>query len=66
MPVPDWAGALADEAIRQRDGVPSALYPATPREEDGSRDELEYWLCAVELFLFAASVGWISKDDWWH
>jgi hypothetical protein len=61
---PLWAQGLADEAIRERDCVPSTLYPSTPREEDGSLDDLLFWLLAVERFLFATSVGWIRKEDW--
>jgi hypothetical protein len=36
----------------------------TPREEDGSRDDLAYWLRAAERFLEAVKVGWISKKEW--
>ena len=66
MAAPDWAMKLALEAIRERDCEPSVLFPPTPREEDGSRDDLLYWLRAAERFLEAASVGWISKADWLH
>ena len=55
---------LALEAIRERDCEPSVVFPPTPREEDGGRDDLLYWLRAAERFLGAASVGWISKADW--
>jgi hypothetical protein len=55
---------LALEAIRERDCEPSVVFPPTPREEDGSRDDLLYWLRATERFLEAAKVGWIGKQDW--
>ena len=64
MPAPRWARKLAAEAVRERDGVPSVLFPPTPREEDGSRDDLLYWLRAAERFLDAVAVGWISKKEW--
>ena len=64
MPAPGWARKLAAEAIRERDCEPSVVFPPTPREEDGSRDELLYWLRAAERFLEAAKVGWIGKQDW--
>jgi hypothetical protein len=64
MPAPRWAKKLAAEAIRERDCVPCALYPPTPREEDGSRDDLVCWLRAAERFLEAVKVGWISKKEW--
>jgi hypothetical protein len=57
MPAPDWARALAEEAIRERDCEPSVLFPSTPRDEDGSRDELMYWLRAAERFLEAVTNG---------
>jgi hypothetical protein len=66
MPAPGWARKLAAEAIRERDCEPSVVFPPTPREEDGSRDELLYWLRAAERFLEAAKVGWIGKQDWLH
>jgi hypothetical protein len=40
------------------------LFPPTPREEDGSLDDLVYWLRAVERFLEAATNGWINKKEW--
>ena len=64
MPAPGWARELAAEAIRERDAEPSVLFPPTPREEDGSRDDLAYWLRAAERFLEAAAAGWISKKEW--
>ena len=64
MPAPRWARKLAAEAVRERDGVPSVVFPPTPREEDGSRDDLLYWLRAAERFLDAVAVGWISKKEW--
>jgi hypothetical protein len=64
MSAPDWARKLADEAIRERDCVPSVLFPSTPRDEDGTPDDLLYWLRAAERFLEAVQVGWISKQDW--
>jgi hypothetical protein len=66
MPAPDWARKLAAEAIRERDCEPSVVFPPTPREEDGSRDDLLYWLRAAERFLEAAKVGWTGKQDWLH
>ena len=63
-PAPRWARKLAAEAVRERDGVPSVLFPPTPRVEDGSRDDLLYWLRAAERFLEAVAVGWISKQEW--
>ena len=57
MPAPDWARKLADEAIRERDCEPIMLFPPTPREEDGSRDDLVYWLRAAERFLEACRSG---------
>jgi hypothetical protein len=53
MPAPRWARKLAVEAIRERDYEPHVLFPPTPREEDGSRDDLVYWLRAAERFLEA-------------
>ena len=64
MPAPRWARKLAAEAVRERDGVPSVVFPPTPREEDGSRDDLLYWLRAAERFLGAVAAGWISKKEW--
>ena len=64
MPAPGWAMKLALEAIRERDCEPSVVFPPTPREEDGSRDDLVYWLRAAERFLEAAKLGWIGKQDW--
>ena len=64
MPAPDWARKLAEEAIRERDCEPIVLFPPTPREEDGSRDDLVYWLRAAERFLEAVQVGRISKQEW--
>jgi hypothetical protein len=64
MPAPDWARALAEEAIRERDCEPSALYPPTPREEDASLDDLPYWLRAAERFIEAVTNGWVHKRDW--
>ena len=61
MPAPRWATTLATEAIRERDCEPSVVFPPTPREEDGSRDDLLYWLRAAERFLEAATNGWIDK-----
>jgi hypothetical protein len=64
MSAPGWARKLAEEAIRERDCEPSVLFPPTPREEDGSRDDLVYWLRAAERFLEAVQVGRISKQEW--
>jgi hypothetical protein len=64
MPAPRWARKLAAEAIRERDCAPSVVFCNTPREEDGSRDDLAYWLRAAERFLEAVKVGWISKKEW--
>jgi hypothetical protein len=64
MPAPHWARKLAAEAIRERDCEPSVLFPPTPREEDGSRDDLVYWLRAAERFLEAVKAGWIHKSEW--
>jgi hypothetical protein len=64
MPAPGWAHKLADEAIRERDCVPCTLFSPTPREEDGSRDDLLYWLRAAERFVEAVKVGWVHKSDW--
>jgi hypothetical protein len=64
MPAPDWARKLAAEAIRERDREPVVLFPPTPRGEDGSMDDLLYWLRAAERFLEAVKVGWIGKQDW--
>jgi hypothetical protein len=64
MPAPRWARKLAADAVRERDCEPSVLFPPTPREEDGSRDDLLYWLRAAERFLEAVAVGWISKKEW--
>ena len=64
MPAPRWARKLAAEAVRERDCAPSVVFCDTPREEDGSRDDLLYWLRAAERFLEAAAVGWISKKEW--
>jgi hypothetical protein len=64
MPAPRWARELAAEAVRERDREPSVLFPPTPREEDGSWDDLVYWLRAAERFLEAVNVGWISKQEW--
>jgi hypothetical protein len=61
---PHWARDLADEAIRERDSVPSVLWPSTPREEDGSRDDLVYWLRAAERFCAAVEAGWIDRKTW--
>ena len=63
-PAPRWARKLAAEAIRERDCEPSVLFPPTPREEDGSRDDLVYWLRAAERFLEAVKAGWIDKSEW--
>jgi len=64
MPAPRWARKLAAEAVRERERMPSVVFPPTPREEDGSRDDLLYWLRAAERFLGAVAVGWISKKEW--
>jgi hypothetical protein len=64
MSAPDWARAMADERLREKDCVPSALYPPTPRDEDGSRDDLLYWHSAVERFCDATANGWVHKNDW--
>ena len=66
MPAPNWARKLAAEAIRERDCEPSVLFPPTPRGEDGSLDDLLYWLRGAERFLEAVKVGWIGKQDWLH
>ena len=66
MPAPKWARMLAAEAIRERDCEPSVLFPPTPRGEDGSLDDLLYWLRGAERFLEAVKTGWISKADWLH
>jgi hypothetical protein len=66
-PAPDWARELAAEAIRERDREPSVLFPPAPRDEDGSRDDLLYWLRAAERFLEAVKVGWVNnKKEWLH
>ena len=64
MPAPEWAVALAAEAIRERDCVPSVVFPPTPREEDGSRDDLAYWLRAAERFCDAVGKGWVDRKEW--
>ena len=64
MSAPGWARKLAEEAIRERDCEPSVLFPPTPRGEDGSLDDLVYWLRAAERFLEAVQVGRISKQEW--
>ena len=64
MPAPRWARKLAAEAVRERDRVPSVVFPPTPREEDGSRDDLLYWLRAAERFLEAVRNGWVHKREW--
>ena len=61
---PDWARKLALESIRERDCEPSVLFPPTPREEDGSRDDLVYWLRAAERFLEVVKTGRVGKKDW--
>jgi hypothetical protein len=61
---PDWARALAAEAVRERDCVPSVVFPPTPREEDGSRDDLLYWLRAAERFCEAVGKGWVERKEW--
>lgn len=66
MPAPRWARELAAEAIRERDCEPSVLFPPTPRGEDGSLDDLVYWLRGAERFLEAVETGWIDKQDWLH
>ena len=66
MPAPNWAKKLAAEAVRERDCEPSVLFPPTPRGEDGSLDDLLYWLRGAERFLEAVKTGWISKQDWLH
>jgi hypothetical protein len=66
MPAPDWARKLAAEAIRERDCEPSVVFPPTPRGEDGSLDDLLYWLRGAERFLECVKVGWIGKQDWLH
>ena len=66
MPAPNWARKLAAEAIRERDCEPSVLFPPTPRGEDGSLDDLLYWLRGAERFLEVVKTGWISKQDWLH
>jgi hypothetical protein len=57
---------LATEAIRERNCEPSVVFAPTPRTEDGSLDDLLYWLRAAERFLEAVKTGWISKQDWLH
>ena len=64
MPAPEWARALAAEATRERDCVPSVAFPPTPREEDGSRDDLAYWLRAAERFCDAVGKGWVNRKEW--
>jgi hypothetical protein len=64
VPAPEWARALADEAIRERDGVPSVIFPPTPREDDGSRDDLVDWLRTVEWFCDVVANGWVPQRDW--
>ncbi len=66
MRAPHWAMKLATEAIRERDCEPSVVFAPTPREEDGSRDDLLYWLRAAERFLETATNGWIDKQTWLH
>ena len=66
MPAPRWARKLAAEAVKERDCVPSVVFCDTPREEDGSRDDLVYWLRAAERFLEAVTNGWICKKEWIH
>ena len=64
MRAPHWAMKLATEAIRERDCEPSVVFAPTPREEDGSRDDLLYWLRAAERFLEVVKVGRVGKKDW--
>jgi hypothetical protein len=63
MTAPTWATELAEETIRERDVLPCALWPPTPREEDGSRDDLLYWIRAVERFCGAVENGWVRNQD---
>ena len=64
MPAPHWARKLAADAIRERDGVPAELFPPTPRVEDGSLDDLLYWLRAAERFLEVVKTGRVCKKIW--
>ena len=61
-PAPDWARALAADAIRERDCVPSAVFPPTPRDEE--LDDLVYWLRAAERFCEAVGKGWVNRKEW--
>ena len=64
LPAPRWARKLAAEAIRERDREPAELFPPTPRGEDGSLDDLLYWLRAAERFLEVVKTGRVCKKDW--
>jgi hypothetical protein len=62
MPAPNWARALAAEAIRERDCLQSVVFPPTPRDEE--RDDLVYWLRAAEWFCDAVGKGWVERKEW--
>ena len=64
MQAPTSARKLASEAIRERDCEPSVLFPPTPRGEDGSLDDLLYWLRGAERFLEVVKTGRVGKKDW--
>ena len=62
MPAPELARAVAADAIRERDCVPSVVFPPTPRDEE--RDDLVYWLRVAERFCDAVGKGWVDRKEW--